>query len=196
MKKHKTLLITGCGRSGTNYISDFLKANGLDIGHESEGKDGISSWLMTVEDDNPPFGPSAVDYSFEHTIHQVRNPIDTISSGLTIKEISWDYIKKYIPIGAGDSTLLKASKYWYYWNVLAEKKAEFTYKVEEIELVLPKIINLAGKGKLKKESLFSVSKKTNSREHKSITIDEIKKEDAVLCKNIIALANRYGYKIS
>lgn len=36
-------LITGCGRSGTKYIARLLSAAGLDIGHETMGKDGIAS---------------------------------------------------------------------------------------------------------------------------------------------------------
>ncbi len=172
MNKRK-LLITGCGRSGTKYISELLKCCGFDIGHEKDGKDGIASWPMAVSDDESPWGPPSNDYEFENVIHQVRHPFKTISSCLTISDKSWNYIKKHIPINDSDSKIIMSAKYWYYWNLKAEGKAKFTYKIEDIESVLPQIIiNFLKEKKFDKEKmcycLKEISKRTNERNHELV----------------------------
>lgn len=42
------LLITGCGRSGTHFTARLLQEIGLDVGHETLGKDGVASWKHIV----------------------------------------------------------------------------------------------------------------------------------------------------
>jgi hypothetical protein len=41
------LLITGCGRSGTHYSSALFKHLGLDLPHESVGRDGTRRYGYT-----------------------------------------------------------------------------------------------------------------------------------------------------
>lgn len=87
----RKLLVTGTGRVGTNYISDVLKAIGLDVPHGMVGRDGVVSQYFVVDSDwNPmitwmPYGSDHVgerksDYEFENVIHLVRHPGITISS--------------------------------------------------------------------------------------------------------------------
>ena len=193
-KKKKLLLITGCGRSGTTYICHLLRENDIVIGHETEGQDGTASWPMTILDaKNIPWGESAKDYKFHFIFHQVRNPIHTIASCLTLADSSWDFIKKYIPIKPSDSKLLMAMRYWYYWNLLAEKISSFTYRIEDIDITLPQIIKRVGKGKFNVGSLKNTSRKINTREHILITLKDLEKEDSILCNKIINLAKKYGY---
>jgi hypothetical protein len=45
----KKLVIIGCARSGTKYSSMLFRQLGLEIGHEEEGRDGISDWHKTIE---------------------------------------------------------------------------------------------------------------------------------------------------
>lgn len=41
------VVVIGCPRSGTGFISQLLKEHGLDVGHEVWGKNGISDWRLT-----------------------------------------------------------------------------------------------------------------------------------------------------
>lgn len=86
-KNEHFLLITGCGRSGTTYISAVLQEFGLDVRHECYGADGICSWPMTVVDDDLPWkwlppGRNK-DMKFTHILHQVRHPLKVIASFYT-----------------------------------------------------------------------------------------------------------------
>lgn len=194
MKKERKLLITGCGRSGTKYISELLKQNGYDVGHEEDGADGIASWSMTIAQGEPVWGPSFQEYEFDTIIHQVRNPVKVISSLHTFLDQSWDYIKKYIPIDENDSKLIMCAKYWYYWNLEAEKISQFTYRIEDIDLVLPKIINILGGEKYSEEILEELPRDINKRSHDLIPLEKIRDEDEKLYDNILKLALKYGYR--
>jgi hypothetical protein len=128
----KLVLITGCGRSGTTFMSSFLCASGLKIPHERPGRDGCVAWPMCV-DSYRPWGNRSSRAKFQHVFHQVRNPLDVISSWFTngmehprdasfkfpskktIQEAVWDFIQLHVPeITAEDEFLTKCAKYWYY----------------------------------------------------------------------------------
>lgn len=194
MEKKRKLLIVGCGRSGTKYISELLKKNGFDVGHEQDGTDGIASWPMTITDgEDPPWGPSFREYKFDAIVHQVRNPVKVISSCHTILDKSWNYIKKYIPIKETDSKLIMCAKYWYYWNLRAENLANFTYRIEDIDSTLPKLLKIL-RGKDYPSRLLDVSRDVNRRPHCLISLEKVGREEKELYDKIINLSLRYGYK--
>ena len=137
----KLLLIVGCGRSGTTFMAQFLKASGLQVEHEAPGADGCVSWPMVVNMYNP-FGWPADNVKFHHIFHQVRNPLDVITSFyINLPELNrheWGFIRSQIPeINPDDPLLVQCAKYWYYWNLKAEYMAEWTYRIENLENVLP-----------------------------------------------------------
>jgi hypothetical protein len=130
---HMRILITGCGRSGTKYISVLLGRCGLELGHERKvGKDGISSWLFGVESSTAPWGPPPADYRFEHTFHLIRNPLSAIPSIATFGPAAWEYISRHISIETSDSLILKSAKYWLYWNGMVENKTDIRLKIEDM----------------------------------------------------------------
>lgn len=195
----KRLLVTGCARSGTGYISAVLKLCGLDIGHEYVGEDGCSSWPMAVDALACPWGPTTQGLEFEHTFHQVRHPLLVISSvNTTEPQVTWDYVCHEMPqIKQEDPRIVKCAKYWYYWNLAAEKKAEWTYKLEEIDLVFEEMGCRLGVP-LNKLVLKLVSRSTNHRWNHihDYTWDDLRKElPKDLFDNIQKMAVRYGYSI-
>jgi hypothetical protein len=200
-KHHRFLLITGCARSGTTYISEVLKLSGLDIGHELVGKDGVSSWFMCIEADHVPWKhrPSAIGFHFDHIFHQVRHPLKVISSVLgTEHRKAIDYFSKNIPeIYAKDSPIVKSAKYWYYWNLYAEQKAEWRYQVEHINECLEEMGQRLGIS-LDKAILQNVPRDTNHRKATTnLTWAHLKEEIPTnLFINIQEMALRYGYSIS
>ena len=182
--KTKPIVITGCPRSGTRFASHILRLNGLDVGHEKLGKDGISSWTLTAGSLDSPCGPS-----FGHirsrlrnytVYHQVRHPLDVIASLHTITEGSWDFAFKTLNLRRRPSTLYNAMSFWYYWNLRAANMSSITYRVEDICSIF----------NLQKDS---EDKAVNSRPHQTISLEMVHREDANLCSLIVSLAETYGY---
>ena len=165
------IVIIGCGRSGTTFISKHLG-----LGHEKLGETGIACWQAVVKNNNGFYEITDDDF----VLHQVRHPLDAISSCHTIMmDSSWDLIHNNIEqVDIDDSLLSKCMKYWYYWNLMAEKRAISTYRVEEV--------------------LSEVPQTTNSRKewdtYKRIEWSDLKKEDRKTMQNDQEIIERYGYE--
>jgi len=190
------LLITGCGRSGTTYISDVMQKCGVNLPHEDVGIAGTVSWFSTYR------GLSlthhlAPDVKFVHTFHQVRHPLSTISSVYwSFDQGSWNFIESNIKyIHPRDSLLEKSSKYWYYWNLKAESISEWTYRVESIGEVWPEFCRRLSMN-FNPKVLGEVPRDTNTWnmvKHK-FTWKELQEQiDPDLFDDIQALALKYGY---
>lgn len=137
--RHLRVLVTGCGRSGTRYLSFVLRRLGLDVGHERIGRDGVISWALAVDDAAPPWGPRGRDLSFDVVLHQVREPVRVMNSTVTFRDESWRFIARHVPCPAGAPLPLRAAAYWYHWNVAAERHASLTYRIEDLPRALPEI---------------------------------------------------------
>jgi len=160
--EHYKILVTGCGRSGTKYIASVLQSMGLDVPHEDLGKDGAASWCMAVDSVEAPWGRGRRGATFDAIFHQVRHPLKVIPSLSTFTPPSWEFIEKYIPCPASDPTILRAAKYYYYWNLEAEKIAQWRYQVEEFPEVFDEFcrrINMP----VRREVLAENSTMINSR---------------------------------
>ncbi len=196
----RLILVTGCGRSGTQYISKVLNQSGLNVTHEhGMGTDGCVSWLMAARVDWAPWGPLAKRYQFKHIFHQVRDPVKVIQSYYnTPPTTTWEWIAKSIPeIKESDSNLTKCTKYWYYWNLMAEAGAEWTYRIEEIDTVYPIMGRKLGLP-FNPQTLERVSRKSNSKGRPNYPISwKVLEEqlDPVLYKKVRNLAGRYGYSL-
>jgi len=197
------LLVTGCGRSGTGYTSQLLQESGLVIGHERLEKDGCVSWPMALDGEYEVWGPSAKGLHFKHVFHQVRHPLDVISSWHTntgeatpglLK--TWKYVYDHIPqIKPEEPLLVRCAKYWYYWNLEAEKKAEWRYRIEDINLVVDEMEQRLGVS-LNRTAFSNLRKDVNTRLpiKKWVTWLDLKQalteEDF---SRIQAMALKYGY---
>lgn len=195
--KIRTLLVTGCARSGTGFISAFLKANQLDVGHELDAPFGIVAWTMAPYTHISPWGPISKDYWFEHIFHQVRHPLKTIASAGNEPPISWNFIRNFVPeIQMNDPKIVKGAKYWFWWNLIAEQRAEWTYRIEDIENQVEEMSARLGVD-LDPTLLQNIPTNTNTRWYPDVyTWEDLKQavsED--LYYNIIDMAIRYGYEI-
>ena len=100
MEKRK-FLVLGHPRSGTGFMVNLLSKFGYGIGHEKMGKDGISSWMFTV-DDYQVYSDKSLNrenFAFEYIIMNLRHPIDIISSTYYTENTSGkslEYRKKHI----------------------------------------------------------------------------------------------------
>lgn len=186
MKGTKTMIIiTGCGRSGTKYISKLCQSNGIDIGHEDYGTDGIVSWYLA---------PSLTPPSGVSILHQVRHPLKVISSMTTALDKSWNYISNFVHFGLDDSLLLKCMKYWHDWNMYVEDKANYRYRIEDIGVEFPKLLEISG-FKAPKKINYKIPKNINTRKHVDYTKEDLEYEDKNLYSLIKDTAKRYGYKM-
>jgi len=218
--QHKKILIIGCGRSGTLYGAEVFRALGLNLLHERDvvfnqecGRDGYASWFLTVDDPQPPYGPNAVGCEFQYILHQVRDPLKVIASFaqfiLQQGQKSPAFLEKYIPgfnqeidnpdLSHREKLILQSSRYWYHWNLLAEKKASETIQIEKLELLLPRLSADLGLA-YKPEKIANISKETNQRgiyladQPWVIHWKEIEVLDPCLHDKIRNLAAHYGYE--
>jgi hypothetical protein len=176
------------------------------------GRDGAASWFMAVDDPNPPFGPGTAGYKFDFVLHIVRHPLKVIASmaqfilqkGLSSPE----YIEHHAPetklrleeraLGPKQKLILRAARYWYHWNSLAQAKADETVQVEQLILELPRLC----------ESLWvehkpgiaeKISRSTNARwqyvreDPWIVEWADIETLDSALSNEIRGLAAYYGY---
>lgn len=177
------LIVIGCGRSGTCFIAQTLRECGLDVWHEKEGKNGTVDWRLT------PYNLS----NYKYKLHQVRNPLHAIGAIQALPNKAFDYINQFVDIKKG-SRLAWCARYWLYWNQFAESKCDFTYRVEDINVALPKILRLINHQHNPTTALH-VSRKRNSREqfYKPISWEDLRKADSALCKQVRDLGRKYGY---
>lgn len=195
-KPIRYLLITGCARSGTMYINKVLQKCGLEVRHESVGETGIVSWLMAVPSKRAPYGPGGNNFQFVHTFHQVRDPLRTIPSLCSEPAKSWAYICHHVPeISLNDKVFVRAAKYYYYWNKMAEEKSEWTYRVEDIDNVLPQMAERLGVA-LDSAVLASIPKDTHTRgRHPSCTWGQLQSVlEPELYQKLVEMVVRYGYQ--
>jgi hypothetical protein len=144
-RRHFPLLVTGCGRSGTKYISFALRRMGLDVRHEEMGRDGISSWTMAVSSEQRPFGPPSSAASFQQVFHQTRDPLFVINSCLTFSDSSWDFICDNMPCPRNAPLPTRAAAYWLMWNEKAEQIATWRYRIEDFpDLLLREFMDRLG----------------------------------------------------
>lgn len=181
-------IIIGCPRNGSTFISNALKINGLEVGHEKYKKDGISSWVLAGENDNTPWGPSLNEVinkigNSDYTIHhQIREPLSTISSITTISDKSWEYISKFVDLSQTNSSLHKSMLFWYEWNLRCESITNKRYKLIDYK----QYFNL---------EYDYENTKVNSRKHTFYKLEDLFMEDKELCEKIIKMSQKYGYEI-
>lgn len=129
----KRVLVTGCGRSGTTYVSVLLRKCGVDVPHEHHmGRDGISSWLFATRSRAVPWGPTPSGFRFDNVVHLVRDPLAAIPSIATFKESAWAFIERHIPLDPGASVLGRSAMYWLLWNQMIEERAHSRLRVEDM----------------------------------------------------------------
>jgi GR25 family glycosyltransferase involved in LPS biosynthesis len=151
--EYKDFLCIGHPRCGTTSISYYLTQMGYNVRHENMGQDGVSSWMLAVEDKSYPWGnvQDKFRYYFKNIIHVVRNPFDAIPSIILENKYSPDnksykfrkkHIKQILNIDLPDIDIKHLSlldetelaiKTFIYWNKICElSKPNTICKVEDI----------------------------------------------------------------
>ena len=79
-------MIIGLGhpRCGTGFTASLLEQNGLAVGHEEPGADGIVSWMQVAKRGSPPWGATLTEYPPDATLILVaRSPLSALNSVAT-----------------------------------------------------------------------------------------------------------------
>ena len=106
---------------------------------------------------------------------------------------AWRYVYAILPeVDPEASTLLRSMQLWYYLNQRFEREAEWTFRIENIDEVLPGLCETMGI-RFSKKALKSVPRDVNSREHMIAGWSELFVESPSLASGIMGLAGHYGY---
>lgn len=177
---NKKIVVLGCARSGTMYISNVFQKLGIDIRHEKMGIDGTSDWHKVPSDLS----------EFDCVLHQVRHPLKVISSMTTAPPSTWKSINKHIPLIL-DNELIDGMRYWYFWNLMIEPYSNIRYRVENIKSEWNLILEILN---IPYTDLPNVSNKINSRPHEVYTWNDLENMDKNLCDKIKRLSRNFGYE--
>jgi hypothetical protein len=174
------------GRSGTVYTSLLLQSIGLDFGHERDGKDGTIGGIFFKGKRNLS--------TYDQVFHQLRHPLDVISSSTTCKESSFN--KTFKEIGIGEirekDPLKRAMLSWYYYTNWAELLSIWRYRIEDFPKVFPELLFRMD---VKRVDLPDIPTNVNTRPHRKYTWDDLFTVDEELTSEIINNARRFGYEI-
>ena len=186
-------LITGCGRSGSTYITRVLQHCGLDVGHHRLGKDGAVCSFYCFKTDKYPVKTHPVPRPhFDVILHQIREPLKTIASIQTGR--SWKWTCRLLPVGEDAPLLTRCCYNWLVFNEEAECQAALTYRIEALEEAWPEIQQLLGFTYNYTKAVTGISKKTNARKHGAVTWEDVRTFAPLIYCDIREAARRYGYE--
>jgi hypothetical protein len=163
-------------------MTEFLKANGLGVGHESLGKHGMVSWDIArsiLNGSIVPHGP---------VLHQVREPLATMNSLSAVNVRTWDQVRQAID-GIGKEMVHHVMHFYLKYNLLCERYSEFTFRVED--LPLEELSERLGV----ELSPVEIPKNLNTRKHIEWTWQDFLGADQEMATKVAQLATRYGYEV-
>ena len=140
-------MLVGTGRSGTQHFATVCQGLGIDVGHEALGKHGISSWCLVSDLPYAPYGPARQDLVESEFIvaHQLRHPVKTIPSLMTMNKSSWAFIREdaadRVSMQWWDKAPLRVRAMWHWldWNQRAEHMATMHWTLEQAEGIGPQL---------------------------------------------------------
>jgi len=186
-------LITGCGRSGSTYMTQVLQRCGLEVGHHKMGRDGTVCGFYCFDTDKYPVKSHPVPRpQFDVILHQVRDPLKTVASLQTGR--SWKWTCQFLPIGTDAPLLTKCCYNWLVFNEEAERQAVFTYRIEALKRAWPEIQRLLGFQHSYKDAIAGVSRNANARKHGAVTWADVREAAPLIYRDIREATERYGYK--
>jgi len=184
------ILITGFPRSGTLYTTTVLNTIGVAAEHESHvHRPPVTvSWGHFMQLNN--LYPNLIPYF----LHQIRNPIQVISSTLTISPSNMEKIMTFLRIRYTNDSIRNIMKAYIKWYELVEEHPgkKLTYKVEEMEKVFPTICKLIGV----EPRVFpsAIPDNVHTRSHRQLTYNDLSKVSQKTARQIFYIARKYGYQ--
>ena len=179
-------LILAYPRSATTYTARMICAHGLKFGHETRGNqtDGTISYFKVH-----------YPHKYDVVLHQVRDPLKTISSAVTVlAKRTHNEFNILFDIDMADrdkSKLYQVMQTWLMLNKLAEERAGWRYRIEDIDEVYPE---LCRRLEMQPQEGFPPQNRlVNTRPHPMLTWNDLDKEDFALSQRIKEKTRQYGY---
>ncbi|UOQ84350.1 hypothetical protein [Gracilibacillus salinarum] len=196
----KKFLVLGHPRSGTGFTAKLLRQFGYDIGHESMGADGISSWMLAVDDYQVFIDPKIrrPDFDFDYIIMCVRNPVDMISSVYYTENLSpysLNFRKKYVNVDGLNNIEVAVKSVLEWYRLIEKQRPHLKLRIDrdpEVKLhaflrrfVDPETATIAKLGKV------------NTRKHNELSLDAIIEHcNPALREELRAFCHLYEYRLS
>ena len=198
---HK-LLIVGCGRGATHYVTQVLRKCGADFAHETAGyKDGMASWFMPPDDPSidqlwkcGQFKPCRV-MEFRTVAHQVRHPLAVIRSWMSMpaSRAQIEFIERHTTCSSRLSRLSFAMRYWLEWSLMCDTHSCYSYRVEQISKSMPQLAKKADVPFFEEAIWNTAPTNTTPNPARAVSWADLSECDAGLTKEIKDLASLYGY---
>jgi hypothetical protein len=185
-------MISACPRSGTRYISVLLRGVGIDMPHEAIGRDGVVSWQHIADKE--------FTVKCDNILHQVRDPLDTISSIVyTLDPVGYPFLLYIIPfeeysiddiLNSKELKIKFAMHIYEEWNNLIDERKIGRYRVEDLPNAFPGVCYYLGYS----SKLNHVpAEKVNSIPHDSLSWDDLDNISKEMANKIRKKAEIYGY---
>ena len=195
------LLITGTPRSATVFTTNLLKSHGMKIQNDwgNPQEHGSVSWIFAFEDNNN-FGPARTGGgTFQHVLHQVKDPLGSIASMCTepIFDRESAFLQRHVYMPSfyeqPRSQARAALEFWVEWHDYLKKMKLPTYLVENV--TAESIFEQSELESVYHEKAKQVSSATNSREHRPpFSWQELYTLDPRMATRAWRLARQFGYK--
>lgn len=185
--KKKWVIVMGCCRGATEYIYRLIKnTKRLSVFHQCYGLEGIIGGEAT----------GTIYPTGSIVVHQVRSPLGVIASASMRAEKLSPYCAPLIGYDYADNALLWAMHYWYQWNRIAARKAQWTYRVEDIDNIWDRLCQYLGITNYQAPiDLMNVNSDQLKPTYPHITWEVLNGIDAALTEKIRILATEFGYDI-
>lgn len=199
-------VLISTGRAGSKFTAELLTQLGIPCAHEGFFRPtgftkrlaylGDSSWLAT------PYLEAGLVGQVGPVIHQVRHPLEVVSSLYGIGFFSADAANPYQQFArrhfqtTGDE-LRDCVRWWTEWNRRCERLATMTFRVEDMTGALPALLRVLGykpHERLCSEALAKlISAKLNTRSRRNVHLADLPGGSDK--HELLALARRYGYSL-
>lgn len=171
---------------------------GLDVPHESVGRDGAASWKHVVSGSFERIGkrrpPATIDgEGFAVILHQVRHPLKVIASMQTFGISTWTFMAQHIELDPKAPKAVKAMQAWVGWNRLIETKAKWRFQIEALDAVFPEFCRRVGVAPQPLPEVPPEARDSRTRRYRPLDWRDLVDADAGLAEATRALALEYGY---
>ena len=170
----------------------FLADLGLSMGHGKLGVDGtVGEGWATGRSIVP--GERGKRVAFQHVWHQVREPLACIASlAKHYPRSRWSRFGPYVHLPR--DPIARSMAYYLRWNEIAERRAQWRYRIEDIAPGSDVFIEMCRRLGLNNPPFPDVPTDTHAaREPLRLLWAALESADATLASAIREMAERYGY---
>ena len=137
----KRLLVIGCPRSGTQFITGLLNNFGMRVAHERMAEDGTvnCAWLATkMRGDTLIKTKGRQHYDFDQIVHIVRHPLKCIDSmSRELPPSWWDWQEQHSKLHVDPRNIEEVAAFWVFWADGCQHLCDQHIRLEDIQHLMP-----------------------------------------------------------